>query len=91
MTGRHATGLWNHEQPVLVAGWDTALCYSAGRNLWVVALENGAASPTDRPTTRSISEPSWSADGRYVYFSSYREGTDGAVANRRERRATRAV
>lgn len=66
-------GLWNHEGP----SWSPdgkVLCYSAGRDLWLVAADNGA--PRRLTTDNEIDfRPSWSADGRYIYFSSHREGT----------------
>ena len=66
-------GLWDHVQPA----WsrDGALiCYAAQRDLWVVPAAGGHARglTTDGEYHR---EPVWSPDGRFVYFSSAREGS----------------
>jgi Tol biopolymer transport system component len=66
-------GVWNHEQPA----WSpdgTRLAYAAQNDLWVVPADGGSARrlTSDGEYDR---EPAWSADGRFVYFSSFREGT----------------
>ena len=66
-------GLWNHEGP----SWSPKgknLCYADFRDLWLVAIDGGAA---HRLTSEHAadSEPVWSQDGRYIYFASMREGT----------------
>lgn len=66
-----------------------ALCYTDGRNLWLVDAEGGRPRPLTRESATDIS-PVWSADGRYVIFTSSREGTqalwrvpsEGGVAER---------
>jgi len=65
------------------------ICYSDARNLWVVPADGG---PPRRLTDANALdfEPVWSRDGRYVVFSSFREGTqalwrvpaEGGVAER---------
>jgi Tol biopolymer transport system component len=66
-------GLWNHRYP----GWSPdgrTLCYSGQRDLWAVSATGGPArklTSDDEVDT----ECAWSPSGRYVYFSSYREGT----------------
>ena len=67
-------GLWDHYQPA----WSPdsrRICYVAQNALWVVAVNGGKSwrLTTDNEPDR---EPVWSADGQYVYFSSFREGTE---------------
>ncbi len=51
-----------------------ALAYTDGRDLWVV--EPGLGAPRRLTTDRAVDlDPEWSADGRWVLFSSYRGGT----------------
>jgi len=66
-------GLWDHRRPA----WSpdgTTLCYADFRDLWLVPARGGQPR---RLTTDHLNadHPAWSADGRYVYFSSHREGT----------------
>jgi eukaryotic-like serine/threonine-protein kinase len=73
MVSLDGQGLWDHRQP----GWSPdgrRIVYRAQRDLWVTATDGGA---TYRLTTDNEpdSAPTWSADGRHVYFSSFREGT----------------
>ena len=49
------------------------LCYSADRSLWVVDADGGEPARLTHDREYDI-EPSWAADGRSVYFSSYRGG-----------------
>ena len=63
-------GRWDHKDPA----WSpdgTLLCYSAWDGLWVVAAAGGT--PHRLTFEESDGHPSWSADGRYVYFESYRD------------------
>jgi Tol biopolymer transport system component len=67
-------GDWNHEQP----SWSpdgTRVAYAAQRDLWLVPASGGGARrlTTDGEYDR---DPAWSPTGRFVYFSSYREGTE---------------
>ncbi len=66
-------GLWDHEAPAWAPDSRT-ICYSAHADLWTVAVAGGRPG---RLTTDSQAdyEPAWSADGRWVYFSSLRGGT----------------
>jgi Tol biopolymer transport system component len=66
-------GHWDHTRPA----WSLtgrALCYADDRNLWLVDV---AAGHPRRLTDDNAAdfEPAWSSDGRFVVFSSYREGT----------------
>ena len=66
-------GLWDHSQPA----WSpdgARLCYTDGRDLWMMAAVGGHAA---RLTTDHAGDtrPAFSVDGRWVYFSSRREGT----------------
>ena len=66
-------GLWDHQQPA----WSpdgNELCYSGQRDLWIVPAAGGAAHRlTDDDEVDE--ECVWSPGGRYVYFSSNREGS----------------
>jgi Tol biopolymer transport system component len=67
-----ADGLWDHHHPA----WSPdgkSICYEAFRDLWLVDPDNGRPHPltSDHQSDR---EPVWSADGRFVYFSSDRGG-----------------
>jgi TolB protein len=66
-------GLWDHRMPA----WSpdgTTIGYAGQRDLWLVGL---TGQPARRLTTNdeSDAEPVWSHDGRFVYFSSFREDT----------------
>jgi Tol biopolymer transport system component len=66
-------GDFNHEQPAWAPD-STKLAYSAQRDLWIVPATGGGARrlTTDGEYDR---EPAWAPGGRFVYFSSFREGT----------------
>jgi Tol biopolymer transport system component len=69
---RPEDGRWSHNEPA----WSPDgqwICYAAWDGLWVVAAGGGSA----RRLTASESDqhPSWSADGRHVYFTSYADRT----------------
>lgn len=67
-------GLWDHRDPA----WSPdgkSIVYAAQRGLWVVPAVGGNARPLTTED-EADEEPVWSSDGRYVYFSSYREGTE---------------
>ena len=66
-------GLWHHGRPA----WSpdgTRLCYTDGRDLWMVAISGGRSW---RLTTDHAGDgrPAFSRDGRWVYFASRREGS----------------
>lgn len=66
-------GLWSHRRPAWSPdGGD--ICYAAQDNLWVIPSSGGDALRLTRDG-RFDSDPQWSSDGTYVYFSSYRGGT----------------
>lgn len=70
-------GLWDHRDPA----WSpdgTRICYGAQRNLWIVPSDGGHARMLTTDQEVDI-EPAWSADGEYIYFSSYRQGTTAAL------------
>ena len=49
------------------------IAYEADTQIWVYDQETGATSPL---TTEGVNQhPTWSSDGRYVYFASLRAGT----------------
>ena len=67
-------GLWDHRTPA----WSPdgrSICYSGQRDLWVVPAEGGAAA---RITTddQYDSTPVFAPRSGFIYFSSYREGTN---------------
>ena len=68
-----ADGLWDHRRPA----WSPDgrwICYGAARDLWLVSVDDGK--PRRLTTNDEVDfDPEWSHDGRYVYFSSYRQGT----------------
>jgi len=49
------------------------ICYAKRRNLWTIPVSGGKPALLTSDNERD-SEPVWSADGRYVYFCSYRGG-----------------
>jgi eukaryotic-like serine/threonine-protein kinase len=66
-------GLFDHQWPAWSPNGRT-LCYSDVRDLWLVPADEGKAHPLtkDDPEDR---QPVWSGDGRFIYFTSTREGT----------------
>ncbi len=66
-------GLWDHRQPA----WspDGALVvYAAARDLWIVPSGGGTARRLTAADATDLN-PVWSRDGRFIFFSSNREGT----------------
>jgi eukaryotic-like serine/threonine-protein kinase len=66
-------GLWDHEHPSWSPDGRT-LCYADFVDLWLVPATGGPARrlTADHAFDR---DPVWSADGRWIYFSSLREDT----------------
>ncbi len=66
-------GLWGHVQPAWSPDGES-IGYADANDLWIVSATGGEPR---RLTTDSAGdkEPAWSSDGRFVFFSSYREGT----------------
>ncbi len=66
-------GLYDHKAPAWSPDGKT-ICYADDRDLWVVPADGGKAHPLmkDDPVD---DQPAWSADGRFIYFRSTREGT----------------
>ena len=66
-------GLWSHGQPAWSPDGRT-IAYADFRDIWLVPASGGPARAltTDHAVN---STPSFSADGRFVYFASEREGT----------------
>ena len=66
-------GQRDHVEPAWSPDGST-ICYADARNLWVVGLDGSR--PRRLTNENAIDfEPVWSSDGRFVIFSSYREGT----------------
>lgn len=66
-------GLWDHANPSWSPDGKT-ICYNDFRNLWLIDVERGSTrrlTTDDPPDT----EPVWSPNGHFVYFTSYRSGT----------------
>ncbi len=65
-------GLWNHRHPTWSPDGKT-ICYDAHNELWLVSPDGGRPRPL-AVNGRADAAPSWSGDGRFVYFSSWRGG-----------------
>jgi Tol biopolymer transport system component len=69
-------GLWEHREPA----WSpdgTRICYRAQRDLFTVTATStgiGTVSRLTKDDARDV-DPVWSADGRLVYFASFRDNT----------------
>jgi Tol biopolymer transport system component len=74
---RHLTGdgdgLWDHHNPAWSPNGEM-ISYQAQRDLWLIPAAGGKARQLTRDGEVDY-EPAWSHDGRYVYFSSARDGT----------------
>lgn len=67
-------GLWNHRHPA----WSPdgkSICYTAHDSLWIVSSSGRKSARRLTSSGEGDFEPTWSSDGRFVYFSSGREGT----------------
>lgn len=63
-------GLWDHMDPAWSPDGEL-ICYAAWDGLWLVPSAGGA--PRRLTDRRQDAQPSWSADGRFVYFTSFSE------------------
>ena len=66
-------GTWSHRSPAWSPDGKT-ICYSTYHDLWTVPSDGGPARRLSRNGVAD-SDPAWSSDSKYVYFSSSREGT----------------
>jgi Tol biopolymer transport system component len=83
-------GRWDHGQPA----WSpdgTEICYRAQMSLWRVPAAAGRARPVFA-ASHFLLNPAWSHDGKHIYFSSSREGSEAIwrvdVSGRNLRRVT---
>jgi Tol biopolymer transport system component len=67
-------GVFDHYAPAWSPDSRT-ICYCDARDLWLVPADGGRARPLTRDDAAD-QEPVWSADGRFVYFASIRNGTE---------------
>jgi Tol biopolymer transport system component len=82
-------GKWDHSRPAWSPDGET-ICYDAWDGLWLVPAHGGAARRLTTADAHNDSEPAWSADGHYVYFSGlhdrqwalWRIGREGGTAER---------
>jgi eukaryotic-like serine/threonine-protein kinase len=72
LTTGQGDGLWDHRDPAWSPDGKT-ICYSAHHGLWTIAVADGRARLITQETTRDT-DPVWSSDGRFVYFTSARDG-----------------
>jgi len=68
-----ADGLWWQSEPVWSPD-NTSVCYTTRAGLRVISVDESQSVPLTKDEDLDV-EPVWGADGRFVYFSSYREGT----------------
>jgi TolB protein len=70
--GVGADGLWEHRHPVFSPD-GASIAYDAQSNVWIVPVTGGRS----RRLTEGRGDqwPSWSPDGRHLYFSSMRDDT----------------
>lgn len=66
-------GMWEHHKPAWSPDGRT-ICYATRQDLWTVSSSGGPAKRLSR-NGLGDSNPAWSGDGKYVYFSSGRGGT----------------
>jgi len=71
LTSSH-DGFWSHQKPAWSPDGRT-LCYQASDGLWLVNVDGGSPWRLTRDS-KADSEPVWSTDGRFIYFSSFRDG-----------------
>jgi len=65
-------GLWDHHEPAWSPDGEQ-ICYRAHRGLWIVPAAGGRARLLTDEAARD-SDPVWSVDGHFVYFTSTRDG-----------------
>jgi Tol biopolymer transport system component len=73
LTTGNGDGLWDHHEPA----WSpdgSQLCYRAHRGLWIVPADRGRVARLLTDESARDSDPVWSDDGRFVYFTSVRGG-----------------
>jgi len=65
-------GLWDHREPAWSPDGRT-ICYSAHHGLWTIPVADGRARLITQETTKDT-DPVWSNDEHFVYFTSTRDG-----------------
>jgi TolB protein len=73
LTTGNGDGAWDHREPAWSPEDGSEICYRAHRGLWVVPAAGGRARLVTDETSRDLN-PFWSRDGRFIYFTSKREG-----------------
>jgi len=66
--GNHGDPAWSPDEE--------QICYTAGQNLWVIPSRGGSARQLTFDN-QIHHHPVWSSSGRYVYFTSYHDGSPG--------------
>jgi len=66
-------GLWNHQHPAWSPDART-ICYASQNDLWTVPSSGGRARQLTKGGVGDT-DPVWTTDGKYILFSSHREGT----------------
>lgn len=66
-SGDHVDPAWSPDGKMV--------CYSSGRDLWVVRVDDGASAKQVTCPNQACTDPSWSSNGRELYFTSFQNGT----------------